>query len=743
MSSTTATLRMNAKQGLNRADHAPQGLIGAPLDRKEGPLKVSGRAPYAYEHHPANVAFGYLVTATIARGKVNGYDFDAALAVPGVVAVIDAGKRTTTQAANTSSNPEQGNDHVTHYGQPLLMVVADTFEAAREAAAKVRVDYAPEEGGRFVLAEEAPKAKTPGYPFFNKANMNTGDFDGAFATAPVQVDATYTTPSQIHAAMEPHAATASWDEAEGKLTIHASYQMIGNVAAQLAKVLGIKADKIHLMSPYVGGGFGSKLGLNPESVMAAVAARALKRPVKIAITRQQLFGISGRRSDSIQRIRLGAEADGRILAIAHESLVSNRDGETFYEPAGISTPTLYAGENRLVSHRQAAMDLMISVSMRAPGEAIGMLALESAMDELAHTLGLDPVELRLRNEPDTDPQAGTPFSTRKLAKCLTQGAEAFGWAERKPQPGARREGDWLVGLGVAALSRNNYLSTSSARVRLTPAGTAEIETDHTDIGTGTYTILAQVAGDVLGLPMDAIEVRLGDSTLPKSSGSGGSWGAASGASSVLVAAEALIEQIAKRLGVEADQLTFKDGQVITGNRTMPLADAVGPEPLEAEGTIQSGAVQLTHTQVAYGAVFAEVAVNAVTGEIRVRRLDATLAAGRILNPKTARSQVLGGLIWGMSGALMEEAALDERRGVFVNHDLAEYHVPVNADAPAIDVTFLEEDDRYANPLGVKGIGELGICGSGAAIANAVFNATGVRVRDFPITLDKLLDGLPD
>ena len=415
-----------------------------------------------------------------------------------------------------------------------------------------------------------------------------------------------------------------------------------------------------------------------------------------------------------------------------------KDG--FYEPVGISTVSLYAAENRQVTHRQALLDLPKSVSMRAPGEAIGQLAFESAMDEMAEKLGMDPVAFRLLNEPEVDPQSGHRFSSRKMVECLEDGAQAFGWTDR-PQP--RREGEWLIGVGVAGCARTNYLAKSSARVRLTAAGRAEVETDMTDIGTGTYTIFTQIVGDMLGLTPDRVTVTLGDSDLPPASGAGGSWGAASSGSSVYLACEGVIEALAKKLGAKPEDITFVDGKVITGNRAIPLTEALGNEAIEAEGTIKPGLTGQTTTQATYGAVFCEVAVNAVTAEVRVRRLHGSFACGRILNEKTSKSQLLGGIVWGLSGALLEEAVLDSRHGLFVNHDLAEYHVPVHADVPDISVTLIPEEDFAANPLKAKGLGELGICGSGAAVANAIHNATGIRIREFPITLDKLLAHMPD
>ncbi|MFS0737882.1 xanthine dehydrogenase family protein molybdopterin-binding subunit [Sphingomonas sp. 1P06PA] len=738
--SDTNTLKMDdavAPAALERGD----GPLGTAVDRIEGPLKVSGSATYAHEYRADRMAYGFIVTATIGKGKVDRFDTVDAEAAPGVIAVIDAGKATPHDGSNFGEAAAgTGNREISHFGQPLLLVVADTFEQARAGAALVRVHYKPDADGRFDLAAVRDKAVIPN-PMMGLPDHRKGDFDDAFEKAPVRIDSDYTTPTQIHCAMEPHAALAEWRDDE--IVVHASYQMMDSVRKQLAKQLSISADKVRLHSPYVGGGFGSKLGLNPETMFAAWAARELKRPVKVALTRQQLFTMAGRRTDSIQRVRLGAEADGRLVAIGHDALVSNRSAEPFYEPVCISTVNLYAAENRRISHRIAATDLMVAVSMRAPGEAIGQLALESAMDELAHEIGVDPVDLRRINEPDGDPQTEKPFSSRGLLACLDDGARRFGWQTRNPVPAQVRDGDWLVGMGMACLARTNYLQQSQAKVRIERDGTVTIETDMTDIGTGSYTILAQIAAETLSLPVASIKVVLGDTALPVSAGSGGSWGAASAGSSVYLACEQLLKTLAERAGADADAPVARDGALIVGNSARPFVDLLQGEALEADGVIKPGKTSKSHSQAAFGAVFCEVGVHVATGEVRVRRMIGSFAAGRILNPKTAGSQCIGGMVWGIGGALHEDAVIDTRHGHITNGDLGEYHVPVHADIPAIEAHFIDERDPLANPLGAKGIGELGICGSGAAVANAVFNATGVRVRDFPITLDKLLAGLPD
>ena len=736
----TNSLTMDTPQPVSLLDQGAQDVIGKPLDRVDGPLKVAGRATYAAEYDMADLAYGYLVRATVGKGKILRLDDAEARALPGVIDIITDYPtfiRNSQQGGETTA-PKQGVEKVDYHGEPIAIVVAESYEAARDAATRLKVEFAPAEG-RYSFNAYREEAKKP--PFNNiPSHSSQGDVEKALTDAAVTVDATYTTPSQNSCAMELHASTAVWDE-DGKLTVYGSYQMPSSDKQQLAKALGVSASKVRIVARYVGGGFGSKLGIAPESVAAAIAAKQLGRPVKAVMARQQVFDATVRRSNTEQRIRLGANSDGSLTAIAHETITSNLPGETFFEPAGISTHFLYAGENRLITHDLLELDWMLAGSMRAPGEAVGMLALECAMDELAETLDLDPIELRRRNDTQEDPEKGHSFTSRQLMPCLDKGSELFGWRKRKGV-GADRRGEWLHGLGVASAARSNMLQKSAAKVTLTAEGRAIVETDMTDIGTGTYTILTQITAELLGLPMADVTVHLGDTDAPPGAGSGGSWGAGSSGSSVYLACEALRKQVAEKLGVATDAMTFKDGRVIADNRATPLREIVG-EGMSAEGEIAPGKQETLHTQASFGAHFAEVAVNVVTGETRVVRMLGVFAGGRILNEKTARSQLLGGMTFGIGGALSEELQHDPRNGKIVNRDMAEYHVPVNADVPQIEVHFLTERDVHANPLHAKGLGELGICGSGAAIANAIYNACGVRVRDYPITLDKVLAGLPD
>ncbi len=728
----TDHLRMDAPQP-RLLDETAQGVIGRPLDRPDGPLKVSGRARYAAEHRLDGMADGVLVRATITKGRVTKLNEEAVRAMPGVLDVI-SGERFLRNPAQGGAGeaPCQPGQQVAYLGQTIALVVAETFEEARHGAQALRPDYAEDEAD--IDPATASQVDRP-----EKKQIDQGDVGSAVTGAAFSIDVVYTTPPHSSAPMEPHASVAEWDD--DRLILRGSYQMLKYNRKELADAVGVPPEKVRILSPYVGGGFGSKLGIAPEAVAAALAARKLGRPVRVVMTRQQVFEGTMRRSETRQRIRLGSDAEGRLVALAHEDRVSNLPGETFSEPTAQATHFLYGGENRRYRHEIARIHRTCAGSVRAPGEAVGMLALEAAMDELAHEAGIDPIELRKRNIPQKHPESGIPYSARSLAQCLDLGAERFGWQSRDPVPGQRREGEWFVGIGVAAAARANILSASEARVTLQPDGTALVETDMTDIGTGSYAVLGQIAAEMLGLSQDRVEVRLGDTDLPPASGSGGSWGASSAGSAVFLAAREVRKALASRLGCAPDELTLKDGVATWANRRTDLSELVS-ETIVGDGEIEPGDTSNEWSQASYGAHFAEVGVNAVTGEVRVRRMLGVFAAGRILNAKTAASQCQGGMAWGIGAALTEEILHDPRDGHIVNRDLAEYHLPVNLDVPQLDVAFVDERDDHACPIQSKGIGELGISGAGAAIANAVFNACGVRVRDYPLTLDKILPSLP-
>ncbi|MCA1326790.1 aldehyde oxidoreductase molybdenum-binding subunit PaoC [Herbaspirillum sp. alder98] len=712
-------------------------IIGQAVDRIDGRLKTTGAAPYAYEQHLAvpNAAYGYVVGSAIAKGRIESLDTSAARGAPGVLTVVTAADAGKLAKAGRNTAALFGGPEIQHYHQAIAIVVAESFEQARAAAQLVQVRYSAQPGAYDLAHAKASNAVTGA-----KDDKRVGDFEKAFSAAAVRLDATYSTPDQSHAMMEPHASIALWEG--GKLTVWTSNQMIDWGRSDLSRTLGLPKENVRLISPYIGGGFGGKLFLRSEALLAALAARAAGRAVKVALPRPFIFNNTTHRPATIQRIRIGAGRDGKITAIGHESWSGDLPGGG-PEDAIQQTRLLYAAPHRLTGTRLAVLDLPEGNAMRAPGEAPGLMALEIAIDEMAEKLDIDPILFRVRNDTRVDPEnPDRPFSQRRLIECLRTGAERFGWQHRAARPASTREGQWLIGTGVAAAFRNNLTMKSGARLRLSPAGVVTVETDMTDIGTGSYTIIAQTAAEMLGLPLERVTVRLGDSRFPVSAGSGGQWGANSSTAGVYAAAMKLREAVAQRLGLDAASAEFVDGTVRGQGKTFPLGQAASAGELVVEDSIEFGDLGKRYQQSTFGAHFVEVAVDAATGEIRVRRMLAVCAAGRILNPKSARSQVIGAMTMGVGAALMEELAVDRQVGFFVNHDLAGYEVPVHADIPHQEVIFLDETDPISSPMKAKGVGELGLCGVSAAIANAVYHATGVRVRDYPVTLDKLLDKLP-
>jgi xanthine dehydrogenase YagR molybdenum-binding subunit len=692
-------------------------VIGLPLDRMDGRLKVTGRATYAFEYAAqGSAAYGVIVSASIGKGRIAGIEARDAQRLPGVLLVLTKDNAPAQAPWGPVDLPDRfaraepalNTDEVLYFGFPVAFVVAETFEQASAAAAAIRIRYDPTPGD-YDLHAAGPAAENPGRIDGNApADSATGDFESAFANAQARIDTKYTTPYQHQAPMEPHATMAAW---EGEmLTVHTSAQLTASPQEGLARTFSIPKENVRVITRYVGGGFGSKLPYYVDATLAAIGARSLGRPVKVAMTRPQLFHTTTHRTASEQHIRLGADRDGRLTAYGQEALVHCARFDQFTEPVVDAARRLYAAPNRLTRHRRAKLDLPRSDSMRAPGEAIGLLGLECAMDELADALGLDPVELRLRNDTQSDPQQDQPFASRHLAEALREGAARFGWDERVAKPASVRDGPWLVGLGVASAIRGDVLQSATARARLESDGRLTIELAMTDIGTGSYTILTQIAADTMEMPVDRVTVRLGDTRFPPTAGSGGSFGAATSGSAVLAAC-----------------------------RKLKAGRASGMT--EALGSVTPADLDKAYSHAGFGAHFAEVGVDRDTGEVRVRRMLGVFAAGRILNAKTARSQMIGGMTWGIGSALLEENHVDSRFGSFINQDLANYHVAVNADVGAMDVVFLDEADPHGSPLGSKGVGELGICGAGAAIMNAIHNATGARIRDFPATPDKLLAAL--
>lgn len=709
-------------------------IIGKPHTRIDGPLKVSGRAPYAYERHDVveGQLVGYPVGATIAKGRITAMDIAAAKAAPGVAAIVTTLEIDALPLGFLNVARLFGGNEVQHYHQAVAVVVAETFEQARAAASLVKVSYEVEEAD-FDLETAFQRLEGSGKP-----STLVGDVETAFRSAAAVVNEVYHTPSQSHAMMEPHASIADWSDGD-QLTVWTSNQMINWNRGSLATSFGIDKEKIRVESPYIGGGFGGKLWLRADEVLAALGSRAAGRPVKLALPRPFMINNTTHRSETVQRIRLSADASGRLTGIWHEAASHTLPGGRG-EDATAQSPFFYAGENRRIMHHLVDMNLPESSDMRAPGEASGLMALEIAMDEMAEKLGMDPVQFRIINDTQVNPSdPKMPFSERHFVECLERGAEEFGWEDRNKNPGGMRDGMWLIGHGMAGAYRGGPTLDSGARVKL-HAGKLVVETDMTDIGTGSYTIIAQTAAETMGLSMDAVEVRLGNSAYPIASGSGGQFGAASSTAGVYAACLALQRQIAERLDIENP--LFQGGTVRAGTRVVPLSEVSGNEELVAEDTMTFGDFKKSLQIATFAAHFVEVGVHVGTGEVRVRRMLAVCDAGRILNPITARSQVIGGMTMGIGAALSEELATDVGRGFFVNHDLAGYEVAVHGDIPEQKVIFLDTVDASSTPLKAKGVGELGLCGVAAAIANAAYNATGIRVRSYPITLDRMIDRLP-
>ena len=694
---------------------------GAPLNRIDGVQKVTGAAKYAYEYPVEGVTYVFPVQSTIAKGRVVSIDASAARALPGVIAMLSHENAPRIAPLDDQDLAVFQSDAVAYRGQFVAAVVAETLETARQAASMVAVRYEDQPHDVELAASRSDLYK-PEYvpqkaaPFY-AADSAQGDVEAALAAAPVSLDHTYTTPAEHHNPLEPHTTLAIWsDDGNGEsVTVYDTCQGVDIRLNDIATAFGLSPERVRVIAPYVGGGFGSRGFTHPYAILAVMAAHVAGRPAKLAQTRQQMFGPVGYRSPTIQRVRLGAGGDGQLTAIAHEVVAQTNALYEMTEPAAVATRTMYAAPNRRTTHRLARLDLPANSWMRAPGESPGMFALESAMDELAVACGLDPIELRVRNEPAVDPETGRPFSSRGLVACLREGAQRFGWAKRDLQPRTHRAGRWLVGTGVAASTYPAVQLPASAHVAVDAAGRYRVRIAAEDVGQGAWTVLTQIAADALEVPVEQVQLDIGDSALPQAFPAWGSTGTASWGWAIVDGAQKLRTRLRDEFG--------------------GVVPAAG---LEADGAFNGNPEAQQFSMHAFGAQFAEVRVNEDTGEVRVPRLLGVFASGHIVNPKTARSQFLGGMTWGLSMALHEESVLDPRFGDYVNHDFAEYHIATNADVGEIDVSWIEEDDPHVNPMGVKGIGELGIVGTAAAIANAVYHATGIRVRDLPITLDKLL-----
>jgi xanthine dehydrogenase YagR molybdenum-binding subunit len=684
--------------------------LGADVGRLDGPRKVTGAATYAYEHPLTDPAYVFPLLSTAARGRVVSIDAAEARRLPGVLAVLT--HEHPPQLADTSDGELAilQSPEIHFRGQIVGAIVADSLEIGQHAASLVRIEQEAAEHS-VVLSPDHPELYRPETVNAGaETDTEHGDVEAALDGAATTLVATYSTPMEHNHPLEPHTTVAQWRD--GTLRLYESTQSVHGVRKSIAGLFGLEPERVHVTAPFVGGGFGSKGLIHAPTVLAVMAARALPgRPVKLALSRQQMFTLAGHRTPTIQRVRLGADADGALVALSHDVWEHTSRVKEFAEQTATISRMMYAVSALRTTHRLAPLDVPVPSWMRAPGEAPGSFALECAMDELAIALGIDPIELRVRNDPPADPETGRPWSSRNLVACLREGAEQFGWAGRDPAPRSGRDGRWLVGTGVAASTYPRYAQPgSSAQIEVLPDGRYAVRIGAMDVGGGTWTALTQIAAEALDVAVEQIALDIGDTALPYSHVPGGSAGITSWGATLYGAARA-----------------FRD------------AHGDDPQPGdEATAAAADNPAEDEYSMHAFGAHFVEVRVDADTGEIRVPRMLGMFAAGRIVNPRTARSQLIGGMTFGLSMALFEQAVIDPRAGAIVTDDLADYHVATNADVGDIDARWLDETDPHVNPMGTKGIGELGIVGSAAAVANAIFHATGIRVRDLPITPDKLL-----
>ncbi|MEM5434567.1 xanthine dehydrogenase family protein molybdopterin-binding subunit [Paraburkholderia diazotrophica] len=733
-------------------------MIGHPLDRTDGLLKVTGEARYAAEFPEARLAHGVLVTSTIPRGTIQAIDTGRAAALPGVLLVMTyQNAPRLPNGGRPSLAPPAGRhlsllqDNQIHYSnEPTAVVVADTLEHATDAARQLQVTYAAQPATLDFL-QAKPNGHAPDKPQGRQTDTSRGDYDAGLAAGAVRVDAVYTTPMEHHNPMEPHATMAVWDGPQ--LTLYDSTQGVTGTKTAVAKTLGMKPDDVRVISPFVGGGFGCKGSAWSHVVLCAMAAKQTGRPVRLALERPQMFGPVGGRPYTEQRMVIAAKHDGTLTAMRHDSFSNTSMIEDWTETCCMVSRMMYAVPNQVTTHRLVPLNVGTPTFMRAPGETTGSWALETAMDELSYQLKMDPVALRLKNYAEVDPQENKPWSSKVLRECYSIGAQRFGWSRRKPQPRSMRDGDTLIGLGMGTATYPANRSEASALARILPDGTATVVSGTQDIGTGTYTVMTQVASDALGIAPENVRFGLGDSSLPKAPVSGGSQSVASVSPAVRDACEqaraklvsmALADRGSPLYGWSASDVTVQGGWAMSKSdptKRDPIAAILaraGGQPIEATSDTKPGDEKQRYSFHSWGAIFAEVHVDADLGTIRVAKITAVYNVGRMLNVKTARSQLMGGLVWGIGAALEEQTTLDTQYGRFINANLAEYHVPVNADVGALDVVVLDEPDPHINSLGSRGIGEIGITGVVAAIGNAVYHATGVRVRDLPITLDKVM-----
>ena len=727
-------------------------MTGAPVSRLDGIVKTTGAARYAAEVPVEGAAYGALVKSTIARGRIQSVNTREAERAPGVLLVLTAG--TVPDDLRTPRGDEPlpilGEREIHFGGQSLGIVVAETLEQARHAAKLVRIEVEVEEprGDVEALLGEAfvPQGQE------ESLNLRQGDLDAGRRAADVVIEHDYETPIEHHHPLEPHATVAVWSDAPGepRLTVYDATQGVSWAQESLAHVFRLEPDQVRVVSRFIGGGFGCKGGTWPHVYLTVLAAREAGRPVRLALTREEMFTSVGFRATTRQRIALGARRDGTLTLHRHEGTSHTSEHGMYVEQTGAVPKMLYACPNREVVQRVVRLTTGTPTYMRAPGEASGSFGLESAVDELAVALGMDPIALRLANEPDVDPETGEPWSSRSVRECYRRGAERFGWGRRTPEPRSMRDGHTLIGYGVATATYPARTRPTSARVSVRSDGTVLVQSGTQDLGTGTYTIMAQVAARVLGVPVESVSSELGDTTLPAAPGSGGSWTAASVSTAVDAAATALRDQLVAAAvgdpdsplaGLDVAEVGVRDGRVFAWTdaaRGEPFADVARRQGGALSAKVETDPAQDGYSKHSFGANFCEVHVDEDFGEVRVARFHGVYGAGRILNEKTARSQFLGGIIWGISMALMEESPLDARYARYAGATLADYHVPVHADVRELTVDWVEEEDPHVNPMGVKGVGEIGIVGVAAAVANAVAHATGRRVRSLPLTPDKVL-----
>ncbi|MDY7561962.1 xanthine dehydrogenase family protein molybdopterin-binding subunit [Pseudomonas sp. 10B1] len=723
------------------------------LDRVDGVLKVTGQARYAGEYSEVGLLHGSVVSSTIAKGRVLNIDASAALEVPGVVKVLDHRNRPKlasydkdyddADAAEGAPFRPLYNDRVLYSGQPLALVIADTLELARYAGSLIRIEYAREPHETDLLAAQDEAYTAPA-----ETPKPRGSFKAELAGAALSVDVHYSTPNEYHNPMEPHASTVLY-QADGSLQIHDKTQGLQNCQSYVQKVFGLEKDKVRILAAFVGGAFGSGLRPQYQLPLAVMAALELKRSVRVTLTRQQMFTF-GYRPRTLQRLRLGAAANGRLVAVGHDAIGQTSRFEDFTEHVVEWSGMLYACDNVELTYKLAPLDVYTPLDMRAPGAALGVNGLECAMDELACALAIDPVQLRLVNFAERNGNEDKPYSSKELRACYAQGAERFGWDQRNPEPRSMRNGRQLIGWGMAGGVWESLQMKASAKAQIDADGRLTVSSATTDIGTGTYTVMTQIAAASAGVALENVTFVLGDSSLPTAPLQGGSFTVSSVGTAVQQACESLREKLleaARRVNpaldsVAADQVTVAEGYLHWGEHRLSLAQVVCSLPgqqLEVQVDAKPDENKREpYATATHSAVFVEVQVDEDLGTVHVSRVVSAIAAGRVINLKLARSQILGGVVWGIGMALHEEAQTDHTLGRTMNHSLAEYHIPVNADIGQIEVIFVEENDDIVNALGSKGVGEIGICGVAAAVANAIYHATGKRIRDFPITLDKLM-----